>query len=60
MCINLSDEYLNFCDCQDEAGPEQPKQNAVPENTIWSSDPWSGLYCEARRAATLSSAGLRH
>jgi len=48
MCINVSDEYPDVCDCPDQAVPRPPKPDSFYDNVTLRSDPWSGLRCESR------------
>lgn len=46
MCINISDEYLDVCDCPDRAGSRPSTTATFYDSITLCSDPWSGLRWE--------------
>lgn len=50
MCINISDEYLDVCDCPDRADSRPQNPVTFFDNLTLCSDPWSGLRWEDPRS----------
>lgn len=46
MCINISDEFLDLCNCPDRADSRPSKAATLYDNITVCSDPWSGLHWE--------------